>query len=543
MSRLTKLKADHEGRATSIDDSLAEHFAGLIVSQTVTSLNQSGGITAGIVNAQFNFHQASLAVDTAAPDWSIHDLFYYLRPTISPDGPTSFWDEVGGEVLDKLSAGHLQAWGREINRGATTQFLSLAPIDRSYWRAARFTYVFLLDDRERDLHATQLSPSNLPNYGDLRVNREQSIKLWPHPVLGRWDTSSITLTARYFNHAPDEVSLECKTITLFGAHVETRYDGTGAPSYQDLIAPGYIMASGINPTTVRSLAWQPQELSFTDSDGHTKLSYMLTGNPDALGHTGKARFLLEELESKAWRSVSPEAIQLATEFFNARAANAFQVGIHAPVALLPGPKLVLRALPIAALGKGHHFDRAGPQLLSRCFMPDEYENSEGHPRQEGWVWFQPPRALPSRPNPVSNWYSQLNWNGYAEIAQVLDDAEENGRAEIINGYRLERCIVKAFDAISEGYQKLGLRSAVVLRAELFDVLGSRMAKSTPGHSHGFDRPVVISEAVGLSQMTKPIGRALRPLLDSLWLAAGWANGSPSYGRGDWDGYANPIPYQ
>jgi hypothetical protein len=67
-------------------------------------------------------------------------------------------------------------------------------------------------------------------------------------------------------------------------------------------------------------------------------------------------------------------------------------------------------------------------------------------------------------------------------------------------------------------------------------------RSTADYSHGFDRPVVASQVLGLSDMTKPLGRALRPILDSLWRAAGWADGSPSYGGGDWDGYNNPYPY-
>ena len=146
------------------------------------------------------------------------------------------------------------------------------------------------------------------------------------------------------------------------------------------------------------------------------------------------------------------------------------------------------------------------------------------------------------PNPVAQWHSRLDWNGFVEIVLTLDEGDKEGRVEVIRGYALERYIVRTLDAVSEGYSRLNIRSAVILRVELVGVLGARLAKSTTGFSKGFDRPVVATEVLGLTQMTKPLGRALRPILDSLWRSAGWADGSPSYGRGDWDGYDNPYSY-
>jgi hypothetical protein len=126
--------------------------------------------------------------------------------------------------------------------------------------------------------------------------------------------------------------------------------------------------------------------------------------------------------------------------------------------------------------------------------------------------------------------------------QVLDEADEKGRVEVIRGYPLERYIVKTLDAVSEGYRQLNLRSPVIIRVELLGVLGTKLIKPNADYSKGFDRSVVASQVLGLTDMTKPLGRALRPILDSLWRAAGWADGSPSYGCGDWDGYNNPYPY-
>jgi hypothetical protein len=145
-------------------------------------------------------------------------------------------------------------------------------------RAARFTYVFLLDEHERDVHATHHAPSTLPDYADLRVNRENAVKLWPHPLRGRWKVQNITLTARYFNHPADQVSVGCKTVTLFDAHIETKCDLSGAPQYQQLVAPAYILATGVDPVFIRSLAWRPQELSFVDLTTNTRPAIHAGGN-------------------------------------------------------------------------------------------------------------------------------------------------------------------------------------------------------------------------------------------------------------------------
>jgi hypothetical protein len=100
VERLLKLKASHEDGRTAMDDTLSQRAATLLVNQTITSANQSGGIIAHTVNADtINFHSPSIAGVGTAPDWYVHDLFYYLRPNISPNGPSSVWDEVGGERI------------------------------------------------------------------------------------------------------------------------------------------------------------------------------------------------------------------------------------------------------------------------------------------------------------------------------------------------------------------------------------------------------------------------------------------------------------
>ncbi|HEY2102740.1 MAG TPA: hypothetical protein VGH08_05770 [Chthoniobacterales bacterium] len=54
VEHLTKLKITHEGRATPISDDVAERASLLLISQPVTTVNQSGGITAHTINVTVN---------------------------------------------------------------------------------------------------------------------------------------------------------------------------------------------------------------------------------------------------------------------------------------------------------------------------------------------------------------------------------------------------------------------------------------------------------------------------------------------------------
>jgi hypothetical protein len=54
VEHLTKLKVTHESRATLISDDVAERASLLLISQPVTTVNQSGGITAHTINVTVN---------------------------------------------------------------------------------------------------------------------------------------------------------------------------------------------------------------------------------------------------------------------------------------------------------------------------------------------------------------------------------------------------------------------------------------------------------------------------------------------------------
>jgi hypothetical protein len=66
VGRLVKMKADHQSRAESMDEDFTERAAQLFISQPVTSVNQSGGITAHTVHLHAEPAQDASAARRAA---------------------------------------------------------------------------------------------------------------------------------------------------------------------------------------------------------------------------------------------------------------------------------------------------------------------------------------------------------------------------------------------------------------------------------------------------------------------------------------------
>lgn len=139
----------------------------------------------------------------------------------------------------------------------------------------------------------------------------------------------------------------------------------------------------------------------------------------------------------------------------------------------------------------------------------------------------------------SPWYSQVYLNGIVEIVKVIDpigEPEDAGPKEF-DGVEIEREIVETLDQAALTYAAVGMGGPAMVMVSLIDVFQHRLYRPHTTYSRGFERPLVELPDLVLPDVTPPLARALRPLLDDLWRAAGWGAGSPSYSDGEWTGYA------
>jgi hypothetical protein len=168
-------------------------------------------------------------------------------------------------------------------------------------------------------------------------------------------------------------------------------------------------------------------------------------------------------------------------------------------------------------------------------------DTTSRPHADGWLVFDT-RSARHRFGDMekgSRWFSQVYLNGIVEIVTVVDPIgkpEDAGPKEF-RGIEIEQEIVETLDRAALTYAAVGMSGPAMVMVSVIGAAKHRLIRSHAGNSQGFDQAVVELPELVLADVKPPLGRPLRPLLDDLWRAAGWAMGSPSYSGGEWSGYS------
>lgn len=113
---------------------------------------------------------------------------------------------------------------------------------------------------------------------------------------------------------------------------------------------------------------------------------------------------------------------------------------------------------------------------------------------------------------------------------------------VVQGKQLEAMLVDLLDRASSALAKLNFGPVALANVQLVGcedlIIQSPRPSGRPlGLPHlglGFQR----FEAIG-----EPLGHQARTMMDSLWMAAGRKEGSPSFADETWQGYAGEAPYR
>jgi hypothetical protein len=116
--------------------------------------------------------EALKASDSPAPDWSIRNLFDYINPDALA---SNTHDQIGMDILDRLATGRLTAWGRLAGKGRR---MPLTEIETDFWHNAIFTYWFLTEINNDDVHAHSMDPLDTVRYRDVEVNKARAMQIW-----------------------------------------------------------------------------------------------------------------------------------------------------------------------------------------------------------------------------------------------------------------------------------------------------------------------------------------------------------------------------
>jgi len=152
-----------------------------------------------------------------------------------------------------------------------------------------------------------------------------------------------------------------------------------------------------------------------------------------------------------------------------------------------------------------------------------------------------PARVGEAPNAETRWRMRLVRPGYLEytatIGSRIDDDPDIG----VDGLVLEALVVRNLERMASIAVELGLGGPALVAISFDGIEDVHLTRARPG-GRRFRRPDLYLPVATLEDLDGPIASRLHEQLDILWQAAGWADGSPSFGQGAWAGYVDERNY-
>lgn len=137
----------------------------------VRELKRERDLAAETADVYFKAIQASMG------DVPIEHVFHWIN-LAEPEEKA--WDEIGDDLRDRLHLGQISVWGRPLS--AMGKPGALTEIKAMHWSTMRFSYRFLLDDKDGAKHSQHTwNPQGGTEYTGLVFNADQIEALWPPP--------------------------------------------------------------------------------------------------------------------------------------------------------------------------------------------------------------------------------------------------------------------------------------------------------------------------------------------------------------------------
>jgi len=115
-------------------------------------------------------------------------------------------------------------------------------------------------------------------------------------LLARWVITAVTLVVRYFgHHEADEITIPCRSLSLFDPEYHVESDASGIPRSRSLIRPAYVRATGIDRHVIAQLTWKPTQLLFDDSETGKRIEFFVY-DVDIISELDGVNFFINSLE-------------------------------------------------------------------------------------------------------------------------------------------------------------------------------------------------------------------------------------------------------
>ncbi|WP_312809050.1 hypothetical protein [Agrobacterium cavarae] len=197
--------------------------------------------------------------------------------------------------------------------------------------------------------------------------------------------------------------------------------------------------------------------------------------------------------------------------------------------IVSGPRLTLQLVTASAAG-GTTLIPAQVNTALAGLHPTGYREKQSHANVREWANFDPTRTIPGKPNPEGRWYIRILRSGALEAAVTIGERIDDDPDIVVDIAPLEGRIVELAERMGDVARAIGLDGPLVIHAALEDTedvkLFGQHRASRPLRQPNIELGLEVIPSV--SAITT---ENLRPVLDALWLAAGFADGSPLFADG------------
>lgn len=204
------------------------------------------------------------------------------------------------------------------------------------------------------------------------------------------------------------------------------------------------------------------------------------------------------------------------------------------------PRLILRLAPFAA-AEGRRLDPSQVAEMQLRFPPSVNERVQSEVDGRQWWSCAPPRRRQANLNPETTWLMRLVRPGYLEFQTNIGERIDDDPQILVDGRHLEATIVRTLERMAVIALGLNMSGRALVSTALGGVGDVELTRARPG-GRSIRRPEIVLPTVILADLSKPLATSLHEQFDILWHTFGWTDGSPSFGGGDWAGYADKRNY-
>jgi len=237
------------------------------------------------------------------------------------------------------------------------------------------------------------------------------------------------------------------------------------------------------------------------------------------------------------KELAAEQVQTQTEIAKALSDAWWTAVQQRPInnrpALVSPPTALVHVMPAAALGDryiGPHDVKPVHGLLR---VDDDAEAIFGTGGQD-WFAHSPKRLVTRGHNEEATWYGRLLQPGVVEYEVTVGELIDDDPAIVVKGKHLEWMIVTAADRGLALAAALNLQGPSLVGVVLYGL--ENVELSGPYRTRKLGQPSLALPTAIIPPGVVHSGDHLRRAFDTLWMMAGFDDGSPSYAEDRWAGY-------